>query len=89
MGMHKYCIVLADVDSPMALLQVQTGTAAVPGPPHTELHTNSCESHRDSLLAGDGDPNRVGKHVVLPVTYTSGHTCMRQSDIMAAVLWCG
>ena len=51
------------------------------------LCVDNYNSLRDSLLASDGNPNRVGQRVVLPATYTGGPRYLheRQMNAMAYV----
>ncbi|XP_042233760.1 uncharacterized protein LOC121873947 [Homarus americanus] len=51
------------------------------------LHAENYSDLRDSLLAADGDPNQVGRRIVLPATYTGGPRYLheKRSDAMAFV----
>ncbi|KAG7177471.1 putative Helitron helicase-like domain at N-terminus-containing protein 2 [Homarus americanus] len=51
------------------------------------LRAENYSDLRDSLLAADGDPNQVGRRIVLPATYTGGPRYLheKRSDAMAFV----
>ena len=40
----------------------------------TTLRADCYQDWRDAILDGDGDPNNVGHRIILPSTFTGGHT---------------
>ena len=53
----------------------------------TALRADCYQDLRDAILDGDGDPNNVGRRIILPSSFTGGPRYMheRQQDAMSYV----
>ena len=53
----------------------------------TALRADCYQDLRDAILEGDGDPNSVGRRIILPSTFTGGPRYMheRQQDAMTYI----
>ena len=70
-----------------AYCKIETERLQFLRPEQTALKADCCQDLRDAILEGDGDPNSVGRRIILPSTFTGGLRYMheRQQDAMIYV----